>query len=248
MVAEDGNDDDEGNESDNSIAPVLLESEADMMSTTLPAPTPNPNITVRNIQTDIHDSSTFSSIQEVNADDQQMNDYIQIRMKEAENEARQEYRELLTKRAGTSAVAGTAQGNTATVVADPQSRNHASQFAQNVHKYKKSTPSSVLAYIQQHTIKVQSNKRALLRDMHNQIASCELLTMLLGQRKKPIATSENPTGFTPGKMIIPLYNSSTDDKRSVASDMSSEAIEAENIMRNLSSREEVWISDDNIEL
>ena len=65
MVAEAGKDDAEGNASDNPIAPVLSESVGEMMSTTIPAATPNANVTVRNLQSDIHDSSTFSSIHEV---------------------------------------------------------------------------------------------------------------------------------------------------------------------------------------
>ena len=65
------------------------------MSTTIPAATPNPNITVRNLQSDIRDSSTFSSIHEVDIGDQQaMNECIQMRVTEATNEAIREYQAL----------------------------------------------------------------------------------------------------------------------------------------------------------
>jgi hypothetical protein len=53
--------------------------------------------------------------------------------------------------------------------------------------------------------------------MQNQIASCGLLTMMLGQRAKPEPTVDNPTGFRVGRSIIPEYNSAVDDTRSVAS-------------------------------
>ena len=188
MVAEDGKDDAEGNSSDSLIAPVLLESGGEMMSTTIPAATPNPNVTVRNLNLDIHDSSTFSSIHEGDINQQSMGDYIAMRVEEARNEAKREYEALSTKRECIPAIADTTQGNTTTVVVDSEFRKLSSQFAQNVHKMKTSTPASVLTFIQDNKIRNQDNKRTILRDMMNQIASCGLLTMMLGQRSKPEPT------------------------------------------------------------
>ena len=128
MVAEDGKDEAEGNSSNNPIAPVLLESGGEMMSTTIPAATPNPNVTVRNLNLDIHDSSTFSSIHEGDNNQQSMSDYIAMR-EEARNEAKREYEALSTKRECIPAIADTTQGNTTTVVVDSEFRKLSSRFA-----------------------------------------------------------------------------------------------------------------------
>jgi hypothetical protein len=182
MVAEDGNDDLEGTSPDSQPAPDLLESGVELMSTTIPHATPNANVTVRNINLDIHDSQLSS----INDDEQvSMTEYIDRRVKEATDAAVVEYQARLTKRVSTSAVAGATQGNTAPKCADPQSNTPALQFAQNVYRHKKSTPDSVIDYIKQNRIHNQRNKRSILREMHNQIASCGLLTMLLGQRVRP---------------------------------------------------------------
>jgi hypothetical protein len=109
------------------------------------------------------------------------------------------------------AIADTTQGNTTTVVVDSEFRKLSSHFAQNVHKMKSSTPASVLTFIQENKLRNQENKRTILRDMQNQIASCGLLTMMLGQRAKPEPTVDNPTGFEVGRSIIPEYNSAVDD-------------------------------------
>ena len=94
MVEEDGKDDAEGNSPDSPIAPVLLESGGEMMSTTIPAATPDPNVTVRNLNLDIHDSSTFSSIHEREINQQTMSEYIAMRVTEAKNAAIREYEAL----------------------------------------------------------------------------------------------------------------------------------------------------------
>lgn len=248
MVAEDGKDDAEGNSSDSPIAPVLLESGGEMMSTTIPAATPNPNVTVRNPNLDIHDSSTFSSIHEGEINQQTMSEYIEMRVTEAKNEAIREYQALSTKRDCIPAIADTTQGNITTVVVDPEFRKLASHFAQNVHKMKSSTPASITTYIHENKLRNQENKRTILREMQNQIASCGLLTMMLGQRAKPEPTVDNPTGFSVGRNIIPDYNSSVDDTRSVASNPGPQIIEATNLLRKLGGSPSIWISDDNIEL
>lgn len=87
MVAEDGKDDVEGNLPDSPIAAVLVESRGEMMLTTIPAATPNPNVTVRNLNLDIHDSSTFSSIHEGEINQQAMSGYIAMSVTETKNEA-----------------------------------------------------------------------------------------------------------------------------------------------------------------
>ena len=96
-------------------APVLSESVGEMMSTTIPAATPNPNITVRNLQSDIRDSSTFSSIHEVDIGDQQaMNEYEWVYSDESDwgyERSDTWVWSTFNKRDCTSAVAGTAQGN-----------------------------------------------------------------------------------------------------------------------------------------
>jgi hypothetical protein len=107
MVAEDGKDDAEGNLPDSPIAPLLLESGGEMMSTTIPAATPNPNVTMRNLNLDIHDSSTFSSIHEGDINQQTMSEYIAMRVEEAKNEAIREYEALSTKRECIPAIADT---------------------------------------------------------------------------------------------------------------------------------------------
>ena len=153
MVAEDGKDDAEGNSSDSPIAPVLFESGGEMMSTTIPAATPNPNVTVRNLNPDIHDSSTFSSIHEAENNQQTMSEYVQMRVTEATNEAIREFQALSTKRDCTPAIAGTAQGNITTMVLDPEFKKLALHFAQNVHKMKSSTPGSVNTFIQENKLR-----------------------------------------------------------------------------------------------
>lgn len=249
MVAEDGNGEHaiEGTSLDSPPAPVLSESGVEMASTTIPHATPNlnPNITVRNINPDIHDS-ILSSIH----DDEEMSidEYIQMKVKQATAEAIEKYQVLSSKRAGTSAVAGTTQGDTTTKVVDPRTKTLASQFAQNVYRHKKSTPESVITYLKENKIKKQNNKRIILREMHHQISSCGLLTMLLGHRVRPQHSLENPSGYIEGKFIIQQYNSSVDDNGSVISDKSERSIADNNVVRNFIQSPTVWIADDNIEL
>ena len=245
MVAEDGKDDLEGTSSDSQPAPGLLEYGVELMSTTIPHATPNPNVTVRNLNTDIHDSPISS----INEEEQiSMTEYIERRVKEATEVAVLEYQTRLAKRASTSAVAGVTQGDNAPKCADPQPNTSALQFAQNVYRHKKSTPESVIDYLKQNRINSQKTKRSILREMHNQIASCGLLTMLLGQRVRPEYTEENPTGFIKCKYIVAKYDSSVDDNNSEVSEKSDGSIADINLVRNFLRSPSIWLSDDNIEL
>ena len=73
----------------------------------LPSASPNPNVTVRNLNLDIHDSSTFSSIHEGEINQQTMSEYIEMRVTEAKNETIREYQALSTKRDCIPAIADT---------------------------------------------------------------------------------------------------------------------------------------------
>lgn len=138
MIAEGGNDDAEGNSSDSPVAPVLLESCGEMMSTTIPTATPNMNVKMRKLALDLQNASEICSIVDTDSTErQEMADDIEMRMKEAQNEAFLEYQQSRSKRVNTLAVAGDTQGNIAVLYVDPMTRKPETQFARDLHEHKK---------------------------------------------------------------------------------------------------------------
>ena len=177
----------------------------------------------------------------------EMQDYIRMRVNEAEQEAIREFIESKSLR-NIPTIQGNNSGNIAAIAAEPVAKTPKVVETRTIHRsYMKDIPAGVLSSIQKNCINKQPLKRALLRDIHIQLQSCGLLTMLLGQRTRPEYSMENPTGYREPYTVAPDYNSSTDDNGSVASDKSDGQIEAINLLNGLS-KDRILIPADNLEL
>ena len=103
-----------------------------------------------------------------------------MRMKEAENEAIQEYLMLKSVRGRDPAPAGATPGNSVAIATDPQNKTESTLETRTIHhSAKRDIPQSVIAMIESNSIHKQPLKRTLLRKIHMQLASCGLLTILL---------------------------------------------------------------------
>ena len=132
-----------------------------------------------------------------------------MRMKEAENEAIQEYLMLKSVRGRDPAPAGATPGNSVAIATDPQNKTESTLETRTIHhSAKRDIPQSVIAMIESNSIHKQPLKRTLLRNIHMQLASCGLLTMLLKQRIRPVTTPENPSGYKAAHEFIPKHESS----------------------------------------
>ena len=150
MVAEDGKDDLEGTSPDSQPAPGLLESGVELMSTTIPHATPNLNVKMRKIAFDLQNASEICSIVDIDSTERQkMADDIEMRMKEAQNEAILDYQQSRSKRVNTPAVAGGTQGNIAVLSVDPMTRKPENQFARDLHEHKKDAPSRIVSFFKE---------------------------------------------------------------------------------------------------
>jgi hypothetical protein len=177
--------------------------------------------------------------------DNEMKEYIQMRMREAETEAIQEYLMLKSVKGRDPAHAGATPGKSVAIATDPQNKTQSTLETRTIHhSAKKDIPQSVIAIIESRSIHKQPLKRALLRDIHMQLASCGLLIMLLKQRIRPVTTPENPSGYKAAHEFIPKYNSSADDNGSVASVKTEREIEAINLLKRLSEPSVLIAEDD----
>jgi hypothetical protein len=167
--------------------------------------------------------------------DNEMKDYIQMRMREAETEAIQEYLMLKSGKGRVPAPADATPGNSVAIATDPQNKTQSTLETRTIHhSTKRDIPQSVITMIQSQSIHKQDFKRTLLRNIHMQLDSCGLLTMLLKQRIRPVSTPENPSGYKAVHDFIPTYESSTDDNGSVVSEKTEREIEAINLLKGLS--------------
>jgi urate oxidase len=81
-----------------------------------------------------------------------MVDDIEMRMKEAQDEAILDFQQSRSQRVNTSAVADDTLRNIAVITADPMTRKPENQFARDLYKHKKDTPSHIISYSEENRI------------------------------------------------------------------------------------------------